>query len=130
MRRIQQRTVAYVLNKDIPKIKYWNQRIISSNAPIGDDVTTSLSDLIEDESDIIKTFEQTLLVESFQRALQDCTERQRFILIRRFGLDDGGIRTLEKISEELGVTCKSVRQHESKALKKLREKNQELADFI
>jgi DNA-directed RNA polymerase sigma subunit (sigma70/sigma32) len=115
MRRIQQRIVAYVLNKDIPKIKYWNQRIISSNAPIGDDVTTSLSDLIEDESDIIKTFEQTLLVESFQRALQDCTERHRFILIRRFGLDGGGIRTLEKIGEELGVTCERVRQHESKA---------------
>jgi RNA polymerase sigma factor (sigma-70 family) len=119
-----------ILIKDIPKIKYWNQRIISLNTPVGDDSTTSISDYIEDDSDIITAVVRTLLAESIWRALQDCTDRQRFILIRRFGLDGGGVRTLKEIGEELGVTRESVRQHEFNALKKLRLHHQLVANYM
>ena len=49
------------------------------------------------------------------------TEREREVLVRRFGLDDGEPDTLEEIGESWGVTRERIRQIESQALKRLAE---------
>ena len=47
-------------------------------------------------------------------------ERQRFVLERRYGLNDHGVQTLAEIAEELGLTRERVRQIQSEALSRLR----------
>lgn len=42
------------------------------------------------------------------------------VITLRFGLGDGGIRTLEKVGEEFKVTRERIRQVENKTLRKLR----------
>jgi RNA polymerase sigma factor (sigma-70 family) len=55
-----------------------------------------------------------------QRGLSVLDERERRILILRFGLDRGEGRTLEEVAEEFGLTRERIRQIESKAMSKLR----------
>lgn len=47
-------------------------------------------------------------------------ERQRFVLERRYGLNDRGAQTLAEIAGELGLTRERVRQIQGEALKRLR----------
>lgn len=50
----------------------------------------------------------------------DClTERQKRVLILRFGLDDGKTRTLQETGDLFGVTRERIRQTEVTALRKL-----------
>jgi len=46
--------------------------------------------------------------------------RQRFVLERRYGLNDTGVQTLAEIARQMGLTRERVRQIQSEALKKLR----------
>jgi RNA polymerase primary sigma factor len=55
-----------------------------------------------------------------REALRSLSERERMVLVLRFGLLDGRERTLAEVSKELGVTRERVRQIEGKALRKLR----------
>jgi RNA polymerase primary sigma factor len=48
--------------------------------------------------------------------------REQRILRERFALDGGDSKTLDKIGEEFGLTRERIRQLESAALKKLRER--------
>jgi RNA polymerase nonessential primary-like sigma factor len=47
-------------------------------------------------------------------------ERERWVLERRFGLNDHGVQTLAEVAEQLGLTRERVRQIQAQALKKLR----------
>ena len=66
--------------------------------------------------------------ESAQRRMRDAVkgmlgrldDRERRIIISRFGLDGAGEQTLEQLGRELGVTKERVRQLEARAQSKLR----------
>jgi RNA polymerase primary sigma factor len=47
-------------------------------------------------------------------------ERERKIIMSRFGLDGGNARTLEEVGERFGVTRERIRQLQNIALAKLR----------
>ncbi len=49
------------------------------------------------------------------------SQHERRTIIKRYDLDGKGKRTLEKISQEFGVTHQCVRQYEYMALRKLRQ---------
>jgi RNA polymerase primary sigma factor len=61
-----------------------------------------------------------LLKSQISDALSKLTERERKIIVLRFGLEDGRFRTLEEVGREFGITRERIRQIEAKALRKLR----------
>ena len=63
---------------------------------------------------------QQLLKSQICEALGKLTERERKIIVLRFGLEDGRFRTLEEVGREFGITRERIRQIEAKALRKLR----------
>ena len=61
-----------------------------------------------------------ILVMLIPSELSRLTERERRIIVLRFGLEDGKFRTLEEVGREFGITRERIRQIEAKALRKLR----------
>ena len=51
----------------------------------------------------------------FQEAIERLPERHRYVLTRRYGLDDWGTATLAKLGEELKVSRERVRQLQREA---------------
>lgn len=81
---------------------------------------TYLKDMIKDESiDIEQSIEKKELYEELRRCVNSLPERERFIIIHRFGLE-GDPMSLEEIGQQLGLTRERVRQLLHKALRKLR----------
>ena len=95
---------------------------VSLEAPVGLDGDAFLGDFIEDESmpQPLELASQQLLRGQIGDALDKLTERERRIVILRFGLEDGRFRTLEEVGREFGITRERIRQIEAKALRKLR----------
>ncbi|PIZ84148.1 MAG: RNA polymerase subunit sigma-70, partial [Candidatus Omnitrophica bacterium CG_4_10_14_0_2_um_filter_44_9] len=61
-----------------------------------------------------------MLKDEMNSALSTLTEREKKILILRFGISDGAAKTLEEVGNVFKVTRERVRQIEAKALRKLR----------
>ncbi|HGM5938607.1 TPA: sigma factor-like helix-turn-helix DNA-binding protein, partial [Pseudomonas aeruginosa] len=53
--------------------------------------------------------------------LTELTDKQREVVIRRFGLRGHESSTLEEVGQEIGLTRERVRQIQVEALKRLRE---------
>ena len=98
------------------------QEPISLQTPIGDEGDTHFGDFIEDKKAIspANATVYSMLKDNMSEALATLTERERRILLLRFGLQDGTARTLEEVGKVFRVTRERVRQIEAKALKKLR----------
>lgn len=58
------------------------------------------------------------------------TERERSVLRLRYGIGDGRARTLEEIGRGLAVSRERVRQIESRAFDKLKERRGKLAEYV
>lgn len=58
--------------------------------------------------------------EWLSRLLLELHHRERYVIMRRFGLDGKGSAKLEKVGRELGITRERVRQIEFRALQDLR----------
>jgi RNA polymerase primary sigma factor len=101
-----------------------SNEVISLEKPVGnDDEDAILLEFIESKeaqppSDPAA---RRLLRERIEEMLTNLTEREKQILMMRFGLDDGQPRTLEEVGEAFGVTRERIRQIQVKALEKIRE---------
>jgi len=98
------------------------QEPISLQMPIGDEGDTHFGDFIQDKKAIspANATVRSMLKEEMNSALGTLTEREKKILILRFGVTDGYPRTLEEVGNVFRVTRERVRQIEAKALRKLR----------
>jgi RNA polymerase primary sigma factor len=98
------------------------QEPISLQMPIGDEGDTHFGDFIQDKKAVSPANETVhgMLKEEMNSALSTLTERERKILVLRFGILDGAPRTLEEVGNVFKVTRERVRQIEAKALKKLK----------
>ena len=107
---------------------------VSLEMPIGEEEDSHLGDFIQDEetpapSDAVS---QTMLREQLIEVLHTLTPREEQVLILRFGLKDGKMRTLEEVGEEFHITRERIRQIEAKALRKLRHpsRSKRLKDYL
>ncbi len=106
---------------------------VSLEMPIGED-DDQLSDCIEDQT-IPRPEDQAmdaLLGQQIREVMGTLPLRERRVIELRFGLDNGTSRTLEEVSEEMGITRERVRQIELKALKILRDpgNKEKLRDYL
>jgi RNA polymerase primary sigma factor len=96
---------------------------VSLETPIGEEDDATIGDVVPDLGADVPVEEAAfrLLQEYLSLALESLNERERQVLIMRFGLDDGTVRTLEQVGDHFEVTRERVRQIENKALAKLRQ---------
>lgn len=110
------------------------QEPVSLETPIGEEEDSHLGDFIPDD-DVVSPSDAaafTLLKEQLSEVLGTLNEREKKVLILRFGLEDGRSRTLEEVGKEFDVTRERIRQIEAKALRKLRHpsRSKKLKDFL
>lgn len=117
--------IAYKMGLPLGKIRgilKIAQHPISLQTPVGDSDESRFGDFIEDKS-IEKPDEATsytFLQERVSEVLDTLTQREKKVLMLRFGIGDGTPRTLEEVGKEFSVTRERIRQIEAKALKKMR----------
>ena len=99
------------------------QEPTSMDATVGDEEDSHLGDFIPDENAISPSdaASNVFLKEQIFELLDDLSERERQVIVERFGLDGEAPRTLEQVGVEIGVTRERIRQIEAKALRKLRQ---------
>ncbi|MGE5196369.1 MAG: RNA polymerase sigma factor [Anaerolineae bacterium] len=98
------------------------QHPISLQAEVGDGGESQFGDFLEDTA-IESPAEATgyaILKDKMNEVLATLTDRERTVLIERFGLLDGKPKTLEEVGVRFKVTRERVRQIEAKALRKMR----------
>ncbi|MEE8330241.1 MAG: RNA polymerase sigma factor RpoD [Acidimicrobiia bacterium] len=95
---------------------------VSLEMPLGEEGESTLGDFVEDpDAEVpVEAASFRLLQGYLSLALEDLNERERRVIIMRFGLEDGKVRTLEEVGEHFEVTRERIRQLETKALAKLR----------
>jgi len=92
------------------------------DAPVGDDESNSLKDIVADERQTspYRELEDKTIRDMLEKMIDTLDAREQNILRKRFGYDGGDGLTLEEIGQEYGVTRERIRQIEAVALKKLR----------
>ena len=108
--------------EEVQDILALSEHAASLDAPLDNDPGSSLMDMLPGEADDspdarAEQHEMTLLVRDWLTRLP---EKQRVVVMRRFGLDNDDPATLETLAEEMGVTRERVRQIQQEALVKLK----------
>lgn len=98
------------------------QHPISLQAEVGDGGESQFGDFLEDTGadSPAEATGYSILKDKMGEVLSTLTERERKVLIQRFGLLDGKPKTLEEVGIEFNVTRERIRQIEAKALRKMR----------
>lgn len=106
----------------------------SLETPIGEEDDSNLGDFVADNNAVTPegNVESVMLREHIDALLEDLKERERQVIVLRFGLEDGHPRTLEEVGKEFNVTRERIRQIEAKALRKLRNpvRSKRIRDFL
>jgi RNA polymerase nonessential primary-like sigma factor len=117
--------IAYLVGRpveDVQDILALSEHAASLDAPLDNDPQASLMDMLPGDSDDspdsrAEHHEITVLVRDWLTKMPD---KQRTVIVRRFGLDDDDPATLEELAAEMGVTRERVRQIQQEALVKLK----------
>ena len=107
---------------------------LSLEAPIGEEGDSDLGDFVEDRTTMppAEAASRELLKAQLTKVLTELSDRERRVLLLRFGLEDDRPRTLEEVGKEFNVTRERIRQIEAKALRKLRHpsRSRKLKDYL
>jgi RNA polymerase primary sigma factor len=117
--------ISKALNMPVNKVQMaleYSMDPISLDMEIGNDGSTTFGEYIEDPKaeDPSKRMLLIKLREQIKEVLNSLQKKEREIVIMRFGLDDGRIKTLKEIGEAFSISRERVRQIETKALSKLK----------
>lgn len=117
--------VAAALGVEVKKVKEaytWMKDTTSLDIMVGDDEDTTVGSFIEDESVVpafaaIEENDRTIAIRNILDTLND---REKMVIVRRFGIGLDRAETLDEIGKELGLSRERIRQIEAAALRKLR----------
>lgn len=98
----------------------------SLDAPLKDSQDTTVSDMLADPYSVDPdvTASKALLLRDISKILSELSDREREVLVRRFGLDGKKPATLEEIARTLKVSRERIRKMEMTAIKKLKKNPQ------
>jgi RNA polymerase primary sigma factor len=92
----------------------------SLDQPVGDQEDATFGDFVQGDGPLPEEeVETSLRSQALTAALAVLPERERRVLVLRYGLEDSEPKTLEDIGRRLGLTRERVRQIEVEALKRL-----------
>ena len=117
--------VAAALGIEVKKIKEaysWMKDTTSLDIIVGDDEDTTVGSFVEDESVVhafaaIEENDRTIAIRNILDTLSD---REKIVIVRRFGIGLDRAETLDEIGKEFGLSRERIRQIEAAALRKLR----------
>ena len=117
--------VAELLNKPVKAVEKMFRladRVSSFDIPMGGEGERPLLDIIPDDNnpDPSSILQDESVIQHLDKWLDELEEKQRDVVVRRFGLRNHPRGTLEEVGLELGVTRERVRQIQMDALRKLR----------
>jgi RNA polymerase primary sigma factor len=103
-------------------VKRVSIRPASLDAPISDDDSTAFGEIVgdEDAQTPFESFRDKNMRDELSVLLEVLDDRERKIILMRFGLDGGKPKILEEIGKKFGVTRERIRQLQNIALAKLR----------
>jgi RNA polymerase primary sigma factor len=92
----------------------------SLDQPVGDQEDALLGDFVAGEGLLPdEQVELTLRSQALRQALAALSERERQVLVLRYGIDDDEPKSLEEIGRRLGLTRERIRQIQVEALRRL-----------
>ena len=108
--------------EEVMRLLALRDRVSSVDVAIGKDGERPLLDIIADENNVdpSEALQEERVYQNIDPWLGKLEEKQREVLVRRFGLHGHEKSTLEEVGRELGVTRERVRQIQMEALKRLR----------
>ena len=106
----------------VSELLVWAEKVFSLDAPLSEEEENTLADIIEDANTRgpVEATDRALLRDEVLRVLNNLTQREREVIMLRFGLEDDQDHTLEEVGKRLKVTRERVRQIEERAIRKLR----------
>lgn len=118
--------IANLLEKPVDEVKRMlglSERVSSVDVSLGPDSDRTLLDTLTDDrqTDPCELLQDDDLSQSIDLWLSELTEKQRDVVVRRFGLRGHESSTLEEVGQEICLTRERVRQIQVEALKRLRE---------
>jgi len=121
--------------KQVQKLQqYANMQPMSLDQPVGINDEGLLGEVIADtRSDSVEEIvERRILQQEIATLLTSLTERERHVIIARFGLYSSEEMTLEAIGQNLKLTRERIRQIQSKVIRKLGHprRARKLMDFL
>ncbi|MDR1227667.1 MAG: RNA polymerase sigma factor RpoS [Azoarcus sp.] len=119
------REIASSLEKSVDSVRAilaFSERAVSLDAPLDIDPSLSVGESLADDNidppdSLIQNTEVEILLRRWIDAL---TDKQRFIIRHRYGIDDSEVLTLEELASQFGITRERVRQIQLEALGQLR----------
>ncbi|QJQ04577.1 RNA polymerase sigma factor RpoS [Undibacterium piscinae] len=117
--------IAHLVGRPVDEVQdilALSEHATSLDTPLDNDPQSSLMDMLPGNSDdtpdiLAEHHEMTILVRDWLSKLPD---KQRIVIMRRFGLDNDDPATLETLADEMGITRERVRQIQQEALIKLK----------
>ncbi|GMT41371.1 MAG: RNA polymerase sigma factor RpoS [bacterium] len=107
---------------DVKRMLDKQERISSFDSPVERDGDRTLLDAVPDDSssDPAELLQNNQVMKHLDVWLESLSDKQREVILRRFGMRGHDVATLEQVGDDVGVTRERVRQIQVEALKKLR----------
>ena len=117
--------VASLLGKDVEEVRRvlnLNERMASLDAPLDVDPSLSLGESIADDQCIApeELLQRDEVIGRVREWMEQLNDKQRWVIERRFGLNDHDIYTLEELAATMKLTRERVRQIQLEALATLK----------
>ena len=117
--------VAHLLGRPVEEVRrilQLNERMASLDAPLDGESSLSIGDAVPDDQamppDVLLQTQE--MEHHLHEWLTELNERQRMVIIHRYGLYDADVYTLEELASRMHLTRERVRQIQLEALKQLK----------